>query len=69
VLLETLDTEELRADGFFVIPQHSLRRAPESAENYRFQFDLSCPAQARGKAFVPRIAGDPEGFGGNASKR
>ena len=29
MLLEALDTEELLADGFFVIPRRGLRRAPE----------------------------------------
>jgi predicted GNAT family acetyltransferase len=38
MLLETLDTEELRADGLFVIPWCSLRLAPEGAKNCRFQF-------------------------------
>jgi hypothetical protein len=33
MLLETLDTEEFLADGLFVIPWRSPRRAPESAKN------------------------------------
>jgi len=43
MLLETLDTEELLADGLFVVPWCSLRRASEGAKNRRFQFGLSAP--------------------------
>jgi hypothetical protein len=37
MLLETLETEELRADGLFVIPGCSLRLAPEGAKHCRSQ--------------------------------
>jgi hypothetical protein len=50
MLLETLDTEELLADGLFVIPWCSLRPAPEGAKNCRFQFGLSAP-RARDEGF------------------
>jgi len=43
MLLETLDTEELLADGFFVIPWCSLRRATEGPKNCRSQPGPSTP--------------------------
>ncbi len=42
MLLKTLDTEELLADGLFVIPGCSSRCAPEGAENCRFQVRAIC---------------------------
>src|SRR5580765_7564866 len=45
MLLETLDAEEVRADGLFVIPRCSLRPAAEGAKNCRYQigsFGLAC---------------------------
>jgi hypothetical protein len=43
VLLETLDAEELLADGLFVVPWCSLRLAPEDAKNRGIQWSLSAP--------------------------
>src|SRR3990172_700888 len=43
MLLETLDAEELLADGLFVVPWCGLRRAPERAENHRSQSGLATP--------------------------
>jgi hypothetical protein len=43
MLLEALDTEELLADGFFVIPWRSLRRVPEGLQNRRSQPGSSTP--------------------------
>jgi hypothetical protein len=37
MLLETLDAEELLADGLFVIPRYGLRDATESAKKCRSQ--------------------------------
>jgi hypothetical protein len=44
MLLEALDTEELLADGFFVIPWRGLGRAPEGPENCRSQLGSCTPA-------------------------
>jgi hypothetical protein len=35
VLLETLDAEQLAADGFFVIPRRGLRSVPDDAKKRR----------------------------------
>jgi hypothetical protein len=43
MLLETLDAEELLADRLFVVPWRGLRRAPERAENRRFQSGFATP--------------------------
>jgi len=43
MLLETLDTEELLADGFFVIPWRGVRGAPEGPKNCRSQPGFSTP--------------------------
>ena len=39
MLLETLDAEELLADGLFVVPWRSLGRSPQRATDRRFQSD------------------------------
>jgi len=43
MLLEALDTEELLADRFLVIPRRGLRRAPEDPQNCRSQGGSSSP--------------------------
>ena len=57
MLLETLDTEELLADGLFVIPRCSPRPAPEGAKNYRFHLPSWPVSTGRGE--LPRDYASP----------
>ena len=65
MLLETLDTEELLADGLFVIPWCSLRPAPEGAKNYPFHLPSWPVSTGRGE--LPRDYASPLHPGLNAA--